>query len=474
MIKQYFLILITLSFLSCGKSFLDRDPYSYSNKEDAYKSLEALQAALTGCYDGLQDYRYYGRNMYLFTEVYSDNAKLSSTNINYFTSFYSYSVNSDNSELDGFWKQGYKIIARTNNIIDAASRLSNVSYSAKRQVVGEAYAIRALVYFDLVRVFAQTYAIKSGVDSADGSGGHAGIPIVLSPTSKDSIIYPARSSVKKVYAQILEDFSKADTMLIETPTEPYTLSKYSVEALLTRVYLTMGNWYKVYETSMKIFNSNNIDKKYSLIENAEYKDIWSKIYSEESMFSIYMALNDYQGTNSLGYLLYSQKYVDVTEDLYNLFDANDVRKNLYQKGKEIVVKKYPGQSGTIGLDNVPVIRFSEIYYNCAEALVRLGSKAAQDMARGLLDTVMKHTDNTAIAVKLQDNDLLNLILEERRKEFAFEGQRFFDLKRLQASIQRIDCNAPVCSVSYPSYLFALPIPISEINANKNIKQNPGF
>jgi len=472
--KNVIYLIIALISISCGKKFLDREPSYFSNKTNAYGSIQAVRSALNGCYDGLQDYRYYGRNLFLLTEVYTDNAKLSSTNLNNFSSFYSYSVTSSSAELDGLWKLGYKIIARTNNVIDATLKLTKVSYIEKRQILGEAYAIRALVYFDLVRLFAQPYTISSGVDSANGKGGHAGIPIITTPTSEDSLIFPVRSAVNTVYNQILTDFYKADTMLVLKSSEPYTLCSYAVKSLLSRVYMTMGIYSEVIGLSYNLIKSN----QYSLLENEEYVSSWKLAYTTESIFSISMTLNDNNGTNSIGYMLSKSGYGDIvsTNDLYNLFGENDARKTLYQKGKDIFLTKYPGRISMSGVDNIPIIRYTEIYLNYAEAALRNTnfSLAAQNLARTLLDTLLKRSDNKAIPIQLQGNDLLNFILEERRKEFAFEGQRYFDIKRLQSSINRNDCNSTVCNVSYPSYLYAFPIPISEINANNNIKQNPGY
>lgn len=471
--KYLCFIIILISFVGCGKKFLDREPSYFSNKKDAYNSIQALQSALNGCYDGLQDYRYYGRNFYLFTETYSDNAKLSSTNLNNFSSFYSYSLTSSNAELEGFWKLGYKIISRSNNVIAAASNLKTVSYFERKQILGEAYAIRALVYFDLVRVFAQPYAITIGVDSANGKGGHVGIPLITEPTSEDSIITPARSSVNLVYNQVISDFNRADTMLQLKSIEPYTFCSYAVKALLSRVYMSMGVYSEALGLSYNLIKSN----QYHLIENEDYIHSLTLPYTDETIFCIPMTSNDNNGTNSIGYMLSKSGYGDIvsTQDLYSLYSANDIRKQLFKKGKDIFIYKYPGRTDAPSIDNIPIIRISEIYLNYAEAVLRYSnSKTAQDLARGILDTLMQRADKTAPNVKLQGNDLLNLVLEERRKEFAFEGQRFFDLKRLQSSIIRTDCNSSICTVNFPSYLFAMPIPISETNSNKKIKQNIGY
>jgi len=468
-VNIYYLFLIVFC-TACSKSFLDRTPQSYSSKHMAYSDSNSVKAALVGCYDGLQDPYYYGRNFMIIPEIYSDNAKLATNNTNYYVSFYNYSVTSSEPMLDGLWKIGYQIIARANNIIHSQP-LQKPSSVYTKQILGEALAIRALVYFDLVRTFAQTYTLKSGVDGADGNGGHTGIPIITQETSQDSIISPPRNTVKSVYCQIISDLLHAEKLMNITPLVPCTFSKLSAEALLARVYLTKEDWDSAAMYSRKLIDS----KSYSLVSNSNYVPSWSEDYTSESILSVATLLNDYNVTNALGYMLSQSGYADIvaTNDLYSLYTSSDNRKTLFVEGNasNIYINKYPGRSSVIGLDNVPILRYSEMYLIQAEAIYHRNN---QDSARALLDSIVKRADNVYIPIQASNGDLLNLIYTERRKELAFEGQRFFDIKRQQSGISRNDCNASVCSVPYPSNLFALPIPISEINANKNIIQNPGY
>lgn len=481
MYKYIKLIFIVIAITSCGKKFLDRESEYYSDKKDAYSSLQGLQSALNGCYDGLQDYRYYGRNFILIPEIYADNAKLSSTNLNNFSSFYNFSLTAGTSELEGFWEIGYKIISRTNNIIDASDKLSTVSYSQKKQILGEAYAIRALVYFDLTRVFAQSYGITSGVDSANGAGNHVGIPLVVKSLKEDSLISPSRNKVQQIYNQIINDLNKADTMLPNRNTEPYTFSSNAVKALLARVYMSYGSaggYLLANQYASKVISSG----EYKLVAYNNYIDSWSLPYSSETILSLSYSSTDNLGSNALGFMLSKAGYGDIvaSDDLYALYSEKDIRKQLFKKGKDIFVSKYPGRLGVLGIDNIPILRLSEMYLIKAEALVRLGftnpaQKAyVENTARLLMDTLQKRVNLNAIPLKLEDKDLLEYILQERRKELAFEGHRFFDIKRQQKPIERNSCQSSVCYVTNPNYLFALPIPTSELNANPNLKQNPGY
>ena len=201
----------------------------------------------------------------IIPEIYADNAKLATNNTNYYVSFYNYSVTSSEPMLDGLWKIGYQIIVRANNVIHSQP-LQKPASPITKQMLGEALAIRALVYFDLVRIFAQTYTIKSGVDGADGNGGQLGIPIITQVTSQDSIISPSRSTVKAVYDQVINDLLKADSLMSITPSTPCTFSNLSAEALLARVYLTKEDW-----NNASIYSQNVLDSKYfSLVSSSNY------------------------------------------------------------------------------------------------------------------------------------------------------------------------------------------------------------
>ena len=128
----------------------------------------------------------------------------------------------------------------------------------------------------------------------------------------------------------------------------------------------------------------------------------------------------------------------------------DVRRQLYELGTagrgtaETEVTKFLGRSGQVNLDNIPVFRISELYLNRAEANYRLGNTAT-----ALTDlNVIRTRAGLRAATGLTGDALLNEILRQRRLEFAFEGHRWFDLKRLGRDIVKA---APVQSVAYSDF-----------------------
>ena len=154
----------------------------------------------------------------------------------------------------------------------------------------------------------------------------------------------------------------------------------------------------------------------------------------------------------------------------------DVRRQLYELGTTgrgtafIETTKFLGKNGTINLDNVPVIRISEVYLNRAEANYYLGNTAA---ALADVNTIRTRSGLPArTAAELTGAPLLAEILRQRRLEFAFEGQRWFDLKRTGQNI--VKATAQGGGLAYTDFRILANIPVNELSTNKSIKQNFGY
>ena len=151
----------------------------------------------------------------------------------------------------------------------------------------------------------------------------------------------------------------------------------------------------------------------------------------------------------------------------------DVRRSLYELGTagrgtaEIECTKFLGRSGQVNLDNIPVIRVSEMYLNRAEALARSGNAAG-----ALTDlNVIRTRAGLPAATGLTGASLITEILKQRRLELAFEGHRFFDMKRLGLDIVKA---APVQNLNFTDFRVLAPLPVREIQSNANLKQNTGY
>jgi hypothetical protein len=151
----------------------------------------------------------------------------------------------------------------------------------------------------------------------------------------------------------------------------------------------------------------------------------------------------------------------------------DIRRSLYELGTAgrgtaaIECTKFLGKNGAVNLDNVPVIRVSELYLTRAEAIFNQGSREPAALAD--LNTIRTRSGLPAKTATLTGAALLTEILNQRRLELAFEGHRFFDLKRLGRDITKLPANVP-----FTDYRILAPLPVREIQTNPNLKQNFGY
>ena len=467
-------IICSFYFVSCSKNFLDKEPNNSVSNETLLTTKQGIQSALNGCYNDLQSYNYYGRNFILINEVYSDNAKLSKNNLGNFSSFYNYSVTTDNDELTQFWATAYRIIANSNNILKSISKINDFSEIEKNTIIGEALTLRSLVYFDLVRMFAHSYTtiVATGILGADGKGGNLGVPLVTEPITKDSAQYISRSTVSQVYKQIIIDLTLADSLLASQTFSPFYCNQKLAESLLSFIYLSKKDYNNAITYADKVIGSMD------LVTSNEYIDSWGLESTSESIFSIAMNSTDYPGTNSIGHMLSPEGYGGLipTQDLISLYKSNDIRLQFIKNVQENYFIKFGGRNGVLGLDNIPIIRLSELYFVIAESYAQKGKNVAgfYPLAQDALEQIVHRAENSSVPITVEGDELTNKIYDEYQKEFAFEGKRFFQLKRLGKSIERNDCSSSICNISYPNNYYAFPIPNSELHTNKNIIQNPGY
>lgn len=460
-----FCAIIALS--ACSSDFLDIDPEQNVPSENAVVDIKTLQTAVNGVYSKLQSDAYYGRSMYVIPELMADNLYLSSRNTGRYLDFDNFIVNEENTYVEDTWNAIYEVVANATKVIDGGEKLEATTTEQQNeinQLLGEVYAIRALAHFDLARLFAQPYNFTAAAD-------HLGIPLVN--TSTDENISPSRNTVSEVYAQINSDLNMAISNLTSTNNDG-RFTNYAAKALAARVAIYQDNYSNAIKYSSEVIEKGG----YSLVSNENYSDIWASEFNSESIFEIINTIADNEGTNSLGHYFDLSGYADalVTPDLYNSYDANDIRKTTVTEGSKqgaednaLFVFKFP--EGTQYTDNIRILRLSEQYLIRAEAYAKNNEF---DKAQADLETIMKRANPTTEDVTETGQALIDKIIEERRKELAFEGNRLFDLNRNKMDVSIIQGENSI-EATYPNDKFILPIPLDELNANPNIKpQNPGY
>lgn len=451
---------------SCKKDFLDQKPYTSVPTDEAITTASGMAAALNGAYSSLNAVDVYGRTLPLIGDLLGDNTFVSVANAGRYTSYNSYSVTVSDANVLGLWSSTYTDILYANNIINATVANSD-------QMRGEAYAIRALDYFNLVRAFAKPY-------SDDPSS--PGVPLI---TKYDKTALPARAKVSEVYALIMSDLDQAYKLMSTYRGSAY-FSKYAARALAAKVALNMGDYENAYTYAKDVISNSGFSlvSQANLINYFGVPDPQGAGSQTETLFEVGADKTNNNSTDEL-YNMYMQtsptggtSYGDIlaSVNLYNLYSNTDVRKGLIIKGARartggenpayIVNKILATTAGAY--TSKKVIRLAEVYLIAAEA----GARTGKGDALTLLNTLMSQRDSGTVYAST-GTQLISDIVTERRKELAFEGDRFFDLNRLKLPILRSnEYPSSARTINYGDPRRVLPIPQNELNVNPNITQNP--
>lgn len=470
--RKYFLwtllgtVLITAA---CNKE-LEREPFDSLSTEKALSTLKGIQAATAGMYANLRSASYYGRSLFIYGDVSADDVYIAKTNSNRYISTYQRNYAAVDADILAIWTQIYSTVARANNIINAVDKVQGTD-EEKNLLKGQALFVRALCYFDLVRIFAKPYN--------QGGGDQSGVPLVL---VSDVNAYPARNTVEEVYNQVITDLQSAKNLLSSTTeNDKFTASKYAASALLSRVFLYKEDYVQAAEEATLVINAG-----YTLTSEAGIAGFYSDGGFDEEIFTVRFLSFEDPGSANIGNFYLKPGYGDarVSPDLVTIFDqANDLRFRYFigpftGSPQEFQNNKYEGQGGVQGLHSPKVLRLAEIVLNRAEARVNSDEDNA---ALNDLNAIRNARGLPALN-GISGDALLEEILLERRRELMFEGHRFFDLLRNGRAIVRNYCNEATqvssvqCTLPTTDPKAIAPIPQGELDANPAIRgqQNPGY
>lgn len=491
--------ILAASLSSCVNDWLDVAPSDGTDAGAALTSSSDLDAARTGMYKALKGNSslvdYYGQQFFVYGDVhagddYQYNYIGGSNRANFYYDM-NYQTASEFNTSTVSWQSPYVVIGRANRIIAAAEggKLSDaVEAKAKiEQYAAESKVLRALAYFDLVRIYGKPYT--------EDQGASLGVPLVtgvLEPNAK-----PARSTVAEVYTQVVKDLTEAiSSNALATETEPGYVSVWGAKAILSRVYLNMGDYANALSVAEDIIKNSGE----ALWTRDQYFKAWDASTPNESEFLFRLNVagskdnNDLNGIGNLqqrdGYkeMVATKKFVDMLTS-----DPKDVRNDMFLPAKaekevavygtnKVFLNKLRGQGGNLrNVTIVPIIRLSEVYLTAAECAFRNNDKTK---AVEYLNDLVKNRTTTEASLATVDNITLERILIERRKELIGEGQRYFDALRNNETITRYTSEADkgwhktlskdAQSFNRDYFKAIAAIPQAEINANPNIKQNTGY
>ncbi len=460
-------------FASCKKEFLVENPPTAVQVAKAIATDNDMADAVNGMYSAMRSSSLFGRDIPVLGDLLADNAYISFSNSGRYLSENNYSFTATTAEPADIWTQGYYSILQANRIINSGI----ASDATNQQLKGEAYTARALVYLQLVNFFGTPYTVNPN---------GPGVPINKAFTTP--FILPARNTVSDVYKQIISDLDSAylimPTAAISSayhPTNSEYVAKYAAKAIEARAYLYKGDYANALAASLIVIQNGG----YSLASSSSFASYWANPAPQsgklETIFELALTTLTNNGFNGLDDIYAQAGYGDMlcTDPLYASYSATDVRKGLIIQTTRasqpaLVVNKYPNFTNASDKDDLKIIRYAEVLLIAAEAYAQTG-----DNVNGLLylNKVAQQRDPSFTGYTSTGATLIANILTERQKELAFEGLRYFDLTRTNATISR-----PVEPFSYATlntiavgdYRRILPIPQAEINANVNMVQNTGY
>ncbi len=528
--KKINLILIAVlgifAFSSCD-DFLDVKPTNYGDSATAILTKADAESMITAVMNRMTSSNYYGRNLLLYADAKGGDMVVYSNGRGN-DALYNFNHEYNSGAYGAFWSSGYDLILQLNTIINRSKAIQEAgAVDNFNDVYGQAYTLRALIYFEMIRLYGLPYTLHDPNTSL-------GLPLITEAI--DIKAQPTRTTVKAIYDQIVLDLETAKD-LISTSTKNGYVNYYGNRAIAARVYLTMGDYENALAAAEKVIDSG----KFTLYTNEQWVESWQKQFGSESIFELFMNPNEGDlGTSSLG--LYYSRYKHYSSSASGYYGASDafiarlaedptdvrhgimdfdeecdaydksVSQKYYKEGQyekrmgscykylgacdywntgigtssahKSAGTPYRGDYGTFPGDgkdtdtavNIKVIRLSEMYLIAAECALAAGDK---DAAAEYLQAIRKRSPGLEPATA--DNVTLDMILNEKSKEFYGEGLRYWDMLRLGREITFNDEILGFVSAHRPQtidtktfYKVILPIPENELNANPKIQQNPEY
>ena len=466
---KYILTISFAAFLlgSCDKK-LELVPTDIIVESTAFQTVNDLNQGTLGAYSALST-----ENILYTNTLMADEVRISAQNTGQGQGAFKWQHDSSTlgGDLTAAWVSSYRTIDRANKTLDAIPKVvaNNTTEAATKNVLrGELLTIRALAHFDLVRMYSRGY-----------NGSDLAVPLVNSVVLADKSLYPTRSTVAQVLASIKADLATAKTLIPATQTDIYRVSRLTISATQARIALYEKDWDNAITFSTEVINA------LPLAEISAYANVFRDVVNTEVVFKLRRNVSTVRpgelwqrASNGDVFFAVSNKL------LQSVNSTTDVRYGVLvkidnTKPEPQLVNKYPGISGQIGIQDIKYYRTSEMYLIRAEANAEKNTPASIALGLADLNTLRSKRITAYVPVVITDKTLLtDAILAERFIELAYEGHRFFDLKRKGLSVSRItaDLNNAPEAITLPTtnFRYVLPIPQAEIFANTSVSQNPGY
>ena len=469
--------LLVCSLAGCQK-VLDVEPESDLDASTRFKDIGDYQFALLGAYSLFQSTSYYAgtdlrSNAFVcLPDFLADDLRETGENLGNELIFSRWRYAEDETQIELTWLAAYRIITQANLCLKGIDQFSASEPGAVNRIKGQALAIRAMVHFDLLRYWADTY--NRNTDTL-------GVPYMTEYNYEQK---PARATIRNNYNSIETDLKSALELLgdvdeeINEPDNRSYIDAPVVNAMLARMFLYSSQMDSAVKYATRVIND------FPLADRDEFPDIWTDASVAEVVWAC--AFDAGQGTiggNAYAPDVDRSQFAPSTTLLGLYDDVNDIRYSSYFKdvADRMVLSKYYAKFSRLkqpdGVVNFKAYRTGEMYLIRAEAYARL-TAPSYGLAMQDLNTLRDARIDGYTPENLTGAALLNAIEQERRKELIAEGHRFFDLKRKGRGLRRVNrtpCTGQFCVLENTRREWAWPVPQPEIDANPNIgPQNPGY
>lgn len=485
--KKYIILMTVFSSLLLGacKKQLTEKPYSFLTPTNFYQSAADAQSAINGVLSQLQPQAYYQRTIYIITELPGDCLTPLLTQNQERIDMYKLQYTSTNIEITNWWQNSYKLISRANDVIAHVPSI-DMDVAARNNIVGNAYFLRGLAYFDLVRSFGD-------------------VPLLLKPITSpsDSTLFPHRVGAAAIYKQVISDLQFAEANCFSEPNivsaNKGMVSNGAASAMLARVYLQRAS--SQYADAQD--NQNALAECNKVISSNVYKlmPVYSDVFNwdkkfyptqTEVIFGVQFGANGSNITQNITCRMFSPSglggsgsFVANVNFFNNGYPSNDTIRRNWNLANKVgtasvapFIYKYRDAQWVAGTNNSRmnwiVLRYADVLLMQSEAMNNLspadpakfnGINAVRARA-GLTSPTQQYNFTNVVT----QTNFVDTLVKERAKELCVEGHRRWDLIRL-GRYKQIEAGL---GFALQDFQYLLPLPQTELDANKNLVQNPGY
>lgn len=485
LLNIFLILLVVTGFNSCFDELLDPVPETFISDLSAFDTEERIEAQIKGVYSAFKSGQYLGGRFQVYNSIRGDDfLNLQANGVTGYQTW-NHNLNPASMEVQNLWGTVYAAVNRVNMFIGGMEDNKEyiigeniLSQDVFDQYVGEALALRAMAYHNLIQLYAQPYIKNPQL---------WGAILRITPQRSSADNDMPRSTLEETYSQIIQDLIDAEVLLPNVSGSNKDafvtrITKSTVIAFKTRVYLHKSDYASVITEGNKIVSTTAPYISPTGVAHGlhdDFEEIFTNYITSESIFSIPMTATEPPGTqNSLAYYFAAaptgNNEYPINEDselwASSVFSVEDARKQLVIPGvggasDKIFIDKFRDD-----LDWAPVIRYAEVIINLAEAEANINGYGDASRAVALLNAVYLRSNPTATALSgfaSLDAFIARLMLE-RNLEFLGEGLKNMDTQRTLGTHLAKD-NVDAVGPDHSQYVW--PISQQELNTNGSVQPN---